>query len=177
MRESQMLLIPKAGDRPVGADIDPTGTYRYDLRRSWGDDGFKVVNFIMLNPSTADASEDDPTIRRCIGFAKSWGYGGLVVTNLFALRSTDPKRIYHHADPIGPLNNFYIARWAGGADLVVAAWGAHGCINGRAAEVLHRLRGSGIVPHYLKLTMIGQPRHPLYLQSGLVPIPMEGAAI
>lgn len=173
MSKAQLSLLPKAGDRPDGADIDPSGIYRYDLRRSWGEPGFKVVNFIMLNPSTADASIDDPTIRRCIGFAKSWGYGGLVVTNLFAFRATDPMQLYHADDPIGSLNDEYIARWAGGANLVVAAWGALGVINGRWAEVLDGLRKRGIVPHYIKLTMSGFPGHPLYLPANLRPIPME----
>jgi hypothetical protein len=173
MNTNQLSLLPKAGDRPDGADIDPTGMYRYDLRRSWGDGGFKVVNFIMLNPSVADASVDDPTIRRCIGFAKSWGYGGLVVTNLFAFRATDPKDLYHTADPVGPLNDEYIARWAGGADLVVAAWGATGVAKYRAAYLIGGLRSRGIVVHAIRLTGSGHPGHPLYLPANLHPTPME----
>ena len=74
------------------AEISPCGLYRYSLTRKW--EAWKgTVNFIMLNPSTADAQEDDPTIRRCIGFAKAWGYGGIVVTNLFAYRATNPKEL------------------------------------------------------------------------------------
>lgn len=167
-----MLLLPKAGDRPDGADIDPTGAYRYDLRRSWGEPGFKVVNFIMLNPSTADASIDDPTIRRCVGFAKSWGYGGLVVTNLFAFRATDPRELLDADDSIGPLNDAYIARWAGGSDAVVCAWGSNARVKFRAPEVLHDIRKAGKVPMAIRMTKDGHPSHPLYLPANLCPTPL-----
>lgn len=83
------------------AVISECGSYRYRLERVWEAEKDRVA-FIMLNPSTADASKDDPTIRRCIGFAKAWGFGGLIVGNLFALRSTDPKALYGHKDPVGP---------------------------------------------------------------------------
>lgn len=173
MPERHRSLFPPDGRRPDGADIDSTGCYRYDLRRSWGAAPFRVINFIMLNPSTADASEDDPTIRRCIGYAKSWGYGGLVVTNLFAWRSTDPLVLYSVFDPVGSLNDGYIARWAGSSDLVVAAWGALGVIKQRCKEVLGELRELKVPVHALKLTASGQPGHPLYLPAHLVPLPME----
>lgn len=151
----------------------PGECYRYWLTRRWGQSDDQIVNFVMMNPSVADASVDDPTIRRCIGFARSWGYGGLVVTNLFALRSTDPMELYHVDDPVGPLNDEYIARWAGGADLVVAAWGALGVMKGRSAEVLYDLRKRGIVPHAISMTKGGHPGHPLYLPKILRPVPME----
>jgi hypothetical protein len=132
-----------------------------------------MVNFVMLNPSTADASTDDPTIRRCLGFAKSWGFGGLVVTNLFAFRATDPKELYRTPEAVGPLNDEYIVRWAGGADLVIAAWGTLGVMRGRGAAVLARLRQSGIAVHAIKRTSGGYPSHPLYLPAHLTPSPLE----
>src|SRR5581483_9586135 len=97
--------------------------YRYSLARFFGDGG--VVNFIMLNPSTADAETDDPTIRRCLGFAKAWGYGTLVVTNLFAYRATDPAELAKAGDPVGPDNDTRLWSEAQLSDLVVCAWGNH----------------------------------------------------
>lgn len=168
----QLMLIPEARSLSGGADIDPTGSYRYDLRRSWGEDCFDVVNFIMLNPSTANVSEDDPTIRRCLAFAKRWGFGGLVVTNLFAFRATNPKALAGCIDPVGPLNDEYIGQRADGANLVVCAWGTNGSFKGRDLEVLYDLRKRGIVPHALKLTGKGHPGHPLYLLNTSRPFPM-----
>jgi hypothetical protein len=117
-----------------GAELSPCRRYRYRLWRRWSDG--PVVNFVMLNPSTADAEQDDPTVRRCVGFAKSWGAGGLVVTNLYALRSTDPKALWTADDPVGPENAFHLGSGALGADTVVCAWGAEGARNGRGNEVL-----------------------------------------
>lgn len=154
------------------ATISGCGKYRYDLWRRW-DDGLKAVNFVMLNPSVADASIDDPTVRRCVDFAKRWGYGSIVVTNLFAYRATDPFELYHCEDPIGPLNDEFLDRSAADAGLVVAAWGALGVMNGRFPVVLRRLREAGIVPHCLKRNNGGSPGHPLYLPANSFPIPME----
>ena len=150
------------------ATFSPCGAYRYSLTRGW-DSGKPAVNFLMLNPSTADAEQDDPTVRRCLGFAKAWGFGVLYVTNLFALRATDPRALYKHPDPVGPDNDRCILKAAAGSKLVVAAWGVHGDHRQRAADVLRLLMEPGIAVHALKLTKAGSPCHPLYLPAKLTP--------
>jgi hypothetical protein len=140
--------------------------YRYSLVRLW-EDGGNIVNFVMLNPSTADATEDDPTIRRCVGFAKAWGHAGLVVTNLFALRSTDPNALKRSADPIGPDNDAVVLSTAIGSAAVVCAWGVNGSLYGRDKIVSEMLRRSGVATKCLRLTKDGAPCHPLYLPSDL----------
>lgn len=148
------------------AVISPCGGYRYRLERQWDEEEAKVA-FLMLNPSTADASQDDPTIRRCIGFAKAWGFGGLIVGNLFALRSTDPKALYSHPDPIGPDNNSHLDAIAHAAELIVCAWGTHGALHGRGREVAERLDDRNLAA--LRLTADGHPGHPLYIPASAQP--------
>ena len=144
------------------AVISPCGMYRYRLSRTWGE--AKAAAFIMLNPSTADASEDDPTIRRCIGFAKSWGGGGLVVVNLFAFRATSPKDLIKAADPIGPGNHDYIFEAVYSQDIAVCAWGTKGDFMNQNNEVVRYIRSGSDVPlACLGVTKDGHPRHPLYL--------------
>lgn len=150
------------------AIISNCGTYRYRLERQW-DSGLPSVAFIMLNPSTADASQDDPTIRRCIGFARSWEYGGLVVGNLFALRSTDPRALYDHEDPIGPDNNNHLLQIASDCHQVIAAWGMHGALGARGVEVATMLNGFNLAA--LKITVSGFPGHPLYIAGTTRPQP------
>jgi hypothetical protein len=159
------------------AEISEDMLYRYCLTREWDADR-PVVNFIGLNPSTADALVDDPTIRRCVGFAKSWGFGKLVMTNLFALRRTDPAELCFAAvDPIGPQTNGWLETCAAEASLVVAAWGA---VDGlfrnndrfaqrRAAAVCNLILTSSI--HALGFTKAGFPRHPLYMRGDAKPLP------
>jgi hypothetical protein len=113
---------------------------------------------------------------RCVGFAKSWGYGALVITNLFAFRATGPADMKTAADPIGPENNRYLATVAGACGLVVCGWGNHGAHSGRAAAVLAMLRGLGVVPHALGLTSLRQPAHPLYLSAACRPFRLEVTA-
>jgi hypothetical protein len=159
-------------EEPPLAVLSPCGFYRYILRRGarcHSNGG--VVNWIMLNPSTADASLDDPTIRRCVGFSRAWDFEDLVVTNLFALRSTDPDALRHHPDPIGPENDDHLREQARRADLVILAWGACSTAKDRGPEVLVMLRGLGVRPHCLATTGGGYPGHPLYLPGGLVPKP------
>jgi hypothetical protein len=144
------------------ASISACGTYRYWLSRWWGD-GFRVATFVMLNPSTADAHADDPTIRRCIGFAKRLGANALRVVNLYALRSPDPDDIFEDPDPVGPRNDntIYAERLS---DWVIAAWGAHSAATpGRVARVRELLAGREV--HCLGRTKSGAPRHPLYLPA------------
>lgn len=143
--------------------------YRYRLDRRVGP-GAGVVAFIMLNPSTADERTDDPTIRRAIGFARTWGFGRLVVGNLFAYRCTDPRGLRRVADPVGRRNDRSLRALATRADLVVCAWGVHGRLHDRAAAVRDLLAGAGVRPHVLRLTRDGAPAHPLYLPAALTPI-------
>lgn len=108
----------------AAATFSPCRTWRYRLERTWNPDGPRML-WVMLNPSTADAFQLDPTVRRCMTFAKRDGYGSIEVVNLFALRSPDPKALYVHADPVGPDNEDQIRDACAAADLVVAAWGTH----------------------------------------------------
>lgn len=126
--------------------------------------------FVMLNPSTATDTVDDPTIKRCSRFAASWGFDRLMVVNLFSLRSTDPTLLACDLAAEGdPENLTTILQVARDAHLVVCAWGAHGSLRGRAERVGTELRRDGHKLHALKLTKDGQPGHPLYLRSDLVP--------
>lgn len=151
----------------TGAEFSTCEKYRYALWRIWGNSLFgnshALVNFVMLNPSTADASLDDPTIRRCIGYAKSWGYSGVYVTNLFAYRATDPKEMLAASDPIGEENDVWIKEVSRICNLTVAAWGTMGEHLQRAAKIKEMLPDL----HYLKLSKEGHPCHPLYLPKGL----------
>lgn len=126
--------------------------------------------FVMLNPSTATDTVDDPTIKRCSRFAASWGFDRLMVCNLFSLRSTDPVALACDLAAEGdPENLTTILQVARDAHRIVCAWGAHGALRGRAAHVVAELRRDGHQLHALKLTKDGQPGHPLYLRSDLVP--------
>lgn len=146
------------------AVISPCGTYRYRLTRKWSDR--PKCWWIMLNPSTADGTTDDPTIRRVISFSRYWGYGGCVVMNLFALRATDPKAIWRHEDPVGPENDEYL-RHAINAPLVIAAWGANDT-RGRDRQVLYLLKTKTI--YCLEMTKAKRPKHPLYVKISAEPI-------
>jgi hypothetical protein len=152
------------------ATISECGQYRYHLERIW-DERLPLCCWVMLNPSTADASQDDPTIRRCIGFAKSWGYGGIVVVNLFAVRATDPMDIYFHHYPEGPDVAEHLVKWATTCKMVVAGWGVHGGFRSRHKIVAGLLQSRGVKLHCLAVTKDGQPKHPLYLKSTLQPVP------
>jgi hypothetical protein len=125
-----------------------------------------MLPFIMLNPSTADADVDDPTIRRCMGFARSRNFGGIVVANLFAFRATKPQDMKAAADPVGPANNQCIQEVLAQACIddvpVLAAWGAHGNYRGRDKQVVAIAER----PFYcLGQTKDGHPRHPLYVRA------------
>jgi hypothetical protein len=158
----------------TGATFSPCRTWRYRLWRTWG--RRPSLAFVMLNPSVADEVENDPTVERCQRRAVAGGYGGVTVVNLFALRSTDPKALYRHADPVGPGNDAEILDVARQAGRVVCAWGAHGKLRGRGARVLALLREAGVEPHALRIGKDGQPGHPLYLPYALEPAPMaEGS--
>ena len=145
-----------------GAVFDATGQYRYHLWRAW-DAALPRVAFVLLNPARADAVHDDPTLRRCLGFARAWGYGRLDVVNLFAYRTPSPAVLRRAADPVGPDNDAILAEVAGWADLVVVGWGNGGRWRGRDTAVRRLLGPAEVV--CLGLTRLGQPRHPLYLPS------------
>lgn len=150
------------------ATIEPlTNKFRYSLLRVWNARKPTVL-FVMLNPSTADGLEDDPTIRRCINFAKSWEYGALEVVNLFAYRATDPETLKTVFDPIGPGNDAHITEAAGRADLIVAAWGTKGNLRGRDVKVKRLLDSWPIF--CLDVTRDGHPKHPLYVSTDQIPV-------
>lgn len=142
--------------------------FRYALVRRWNI-GRSLVAFIGLNPSTADEVVNDPTVRRCIGFAESWGYGGLVMLNAFAFRATDPRDLKADAAPVGPGNDEAIVRYSARASLVVAAWGVHGAFLNRDSRIRRLFEEVGIPLHVLGLTKGGFPKHPLYLPKNLTP--------
>jgi hypothetical protein len=150
----------------MSATISACGLYRYTLERRWSDRVGRVL-WVMLNPSTADATTNDATIRRCIGFSHAWGYGALVVGNLYAFRATQPADLQKATDPIGPENDRYLREMTRTAALVIAAWGANAQPE-RAAVVTALLRHYGGI-HTLGFTKGGQPRHPLRLPSTLKP--------
>lgn len=148
--------------------------YRYTLTRDLpftldGED--TEILFVMLNPSTADEHVDDPTVRRCIRFAQLWGYNTVTVCNLFALRSTDPKLLYDHPDPVGRDNDAWIIERAIQADTIVAAWGTHGRLLDRGRDVAWILAAFGDV-QCLGKTTEGFPKHPLYLERITRPVAM-----
>lgn len=157
-----IVLLPRST-----ATFSPCRTYRYSLWRHWGPPEGSYAMFIGLNPSTADEVEDDPTIRRCVAFAKTWGYSGLCMTNLFAFRTKAPSIMKAEPDPVGPENDETLHRLAQGAGVVVAAWGVHGKHENREQRIRE------LIPnlHYLRLTKRGSPGHPLYLPKDLVPVP------
>lgn len=156
-------------DVSKGAEFSECGKYRYQLWRIWNDKLPKVL-FIMLNPSTAGASEDDNTIRRCIGFAKSWGYGGLYVGNIFAYRSTDPKYLLKAPDPVGKENNRHLSEMGNKCKAAVLAWGnpatTKKVINSLYPKY-YPLDNVRIPLYYIQRCKDGTPAHPLYLKSDL----------
>lgn len=145
--------------------------YRYQLRWSTGVHNHGVCLFALANPSTANAKELDPTVRRCVGYAKSWGFGWCWVVNCRAWRATDPRDV--PADPlaVGPENDQWVITSARNAHLVVCGWGELG--GDRGPEMLKLIRSTGQTPHALKLTKSGAPGHPLYLSAALKPFPLE----
>ena len=164
MKKSRITIPIIVGEGLSGAIFGRPRTHRYSLWRRWMDDcpASAMVAFIGLNPSTANETEDDPTVRRCIGFAKNWGFGGLLMLNLFAFRATDPKAMRTADDPIGPLNNDAIRRGASVCAQTICCWGVHGAYKSRGLDVSSRLLRSAF---HLGLTKDGHLKHPLYLRA------------
>lgn len=148
------------------AEFSDDRVYRYLLGRKWNGN-LPVVAFICLNPSTADEREDDPTVRRCIGFARDWGFGSMLMANLFAFRATEPYYMKRAEDPVGFANDRALLGLVNISDLLVAAWGNHGKHKGRAKYVRNLLSFANL--HVLGLTQEGQPQHPLYLPGDRKP--------
>lgn len=159
----QVLSTPSGaifGD--AGANLDNRGSdlpYRYVLWRRWGP-GQSFAHLCGLNPSTADASRNDPTINREIAFAKSWGMDGLIKTNAFGFRATDPRDMKRAVDPIGPENTWWIHEASQISAFNVACWGVHGEFMGRGAALKGQYRW-----RCFGTTKAGHPRHPLYLKA------------
>jgi len=154
----------------TGATFDPTGLYRYSLWRVWNPAGIRVV-FIMLNPSTADAGRNDPTIRRCLKFAQQWGYGALEVVNLFAYRTSSPIALRHIENPVGIENDCSVLEAVLRSDCTVVAWGNGGSFQGRDRIVLDLLAQQPAL-YCLGITRLGQPRHPLYVKANTRLLPL-----
>jgi hypothetical protein len=163
------------------AVISECGKYRYLLTRVW-DESLPSAAFVMLNPSTADATRDDNTVRRCIDFAKAWHAGGIAVVNLFALRATDPRKIFdcyygHNGmtpmSPVGDDNDRHIREVVKQCHPVVVAWGTKGVMLNRGERVMKLLADAGLVVHCLGFTKDGQPRHPLYVPKNQQLIPFR----
>ena len=142
------------------ATFDATGRYRYRLRRWWAP-GPRVA-FVMLNPNAADAVRDDPTIRRCISFARGWAFGSVDVVNLFGYRTRDPRELLRVGDPVGLENDRFLRRAVRSADLSVCAWGAAAAAATRAKVIADLFDGCAL--RCLGRTLSGAPRHPLYLR-------------
>lgn len=178
-----MSIAPSDGAVPefplTGALLD--GPYMYRLWRIWDRD-LPMVCWVMLNPSTADETEDDPTIKKVMKFSRAWGYGGVVVVNLFAYRATDPSELIaatkKGVDVVGTFNDQHIMiAMHMCPKLTIAAWGAHGNVLGQASHVLKFCRealGGERLLHSLKVNADGTPSHPLYLPDNSTPTLYQG---
>jgi len=158
MNKTKMLI-------DKGATLTVDRLYRYLLWRIW-DDTKRPALFIGLNPSTADENIDDPTIRRCMGFAMDWGNGGLIMANIFAYRATNPKELRCIVDPIGRDNDDYLLSAHKEAGITILAWGNGGAYLNRGCIVTKMLAGAC----HLRMTKQGQPQHPLYLPKTARPM-------
>lgn len=158
------------GDAASTAIYSPCERYRYSLTRVWDPAGDKAL-FVMLNPSTATEVQNDPTVERCERRARALGFGSFRVTNIFAWRDTDPRKMRAAADPVGPENDRAIVEGAHWADRVICAWGTHGAHLDRGARVEGLLRQTGLPLFTLGLTKEGHPKHPLYIGYAHQPVP------
>jgi hypothetical protein len=158
------------------AKVSECGRYRYALTRTW-DAGAREVLFVMLNPSTADGLRDDPTVRKCIGFARRWALGGIRVANLFAMRATKPSELHgalrRGEDAVGPRNLEWVRALADGTNRVVLAWGSHAKPYPEHVERVVQALNSGPLC-CLGTTDDGQPRHPLTLAYSTILEPYQG---
>lgn len=176
---AERLVLDEGGDliEYATATFNATRTHRYLLTRVWDAERPPVV-FLMLNPSVADAFVVDPTITRCLGFARRENASGLIVVNLFALRSTDPTVLADHPNPVGHSNNRFLLESVQDAAVVIAGWSVHGQLNGRNREVAALLAEHDVDLKCLGRNQGGSPKHPLYVPGGqpLEPYRLENAA-
>ena len=151
-----------------GAQFSPCRRWRYLLWRRW-DPALPAANFLMLNPSTADEFKLDPSCTRARNYAERWGFGSVLITNIFGWRATDPEEMKAARDPVGRGNDRAILRAARESALVVCAWGNHGAHMGRSAYVREILAKAKIEARVLRMNAGGEPAHPLYLPARLRP--------
>lgn len=171
-------LLGIACDMKRIAQLSPCGTFRYRLGREWTEDGArKPLVFVMLNPSTADAEQDDATIRRCVRFADAQGFGAIDVVNLFAYRATKPEDLRRAGYPVGPDNDQHIADAVRRSGATCLAWGANAAGLERPQIVLPLIRAQGVEPLCLRITRSGHPQHPLMLPSSCRLMPFTADAV
>lgn len=166
--ENDTTVVPLPFTPLTGATFSEDRIFRYHLWRKWAETG-TTCTFALLNPSTADEIKNDPTVERCERYARAWGHAQLVVVNIFAFRATLPKDMRRAIDPIGPLNDEFIADAAKRSAMVVCGWGNHGKYMFRDTEVLKILREHSKNVFCLKKNKNGSYGHPLYLRKDLVP--------
>jgi len=148
------------------ASFSSCARYRYSLFRGWHENSGQVL-FIGLNPSIADEKIDDPTTRRCVKFARSWGYGSMEIVNLFSYRTSDPKNLIHQPDPIGPKNDSWIKKANSRSDITIACWGSLMSAQKRATQIANMIN----TLYCLRINKNQSPAHPLYLRLNLRPFP------
>lgn len=151
--------------------ISDCGRFRYYLLRQWATYRPLLV-FVLLNPSKADAFVDDRTLAKCMAFAYSLSYDGVLILNAYAYRATDPEDLREAGYPVGPMNDDILRAMLPGQPMVICGWGANARGKERPAEVLQIIRESGCTPHALRLLADGTPEHPLYLPSTCKPSPL-----
>ncbi len=149
------------------ATFSPDRVHRYALWRTW-DESKGIVMFIGLNPSTADEVKNDPTVTRCINYAKRWGYGGMIMSNIFAYRATDPKVMKAAKDPVGSENDKWLLKLANESIVIMAVWGNHGEFMKRGKAVMDLFKDVEL--HCLVMNKTGHPKHPLYYSNSLKPV-------
>ena len=160
--------IPTQAHNSV-ANFSDCQHYRWDLIRDFSQ-GHGTLNFIMLNPSTANEMFNDPTVARCENRTLNMGFNRMIVTNIFAFRATDPDIMRSQHDPVGIHNDEAITRHANDADMIICAWGNHGQFLNRGRHVKRLLDQLNCPLHYLKMNGCGEPAHPLYLRKNLEPV-------
>jgi hypothetical protein len=178
MSATASLFAEPTGPLNPWAIFSPCLRYRYVLAWPTGLDDHRYALFILANPSTATAEETDPTVARCIAYAKRWGYGWCRVVNVRAWRETDPKKVPAGPIAVGPDNFRHVLEQAERAAIVVCGWGNLGGdaeVAGTSVVgmLLRDLRGYGVTPHALKLNKNDAPAHPLYLKASAMPFPMR----